>query len=116
MKTRKTTGWLNDQAQYDFVRAFVKAGRARPMVGNLLDKNAVTGIGAAAKNAPTAAAPSARFKLKITIAPSTRSLATEATQVSGAEQVRATADFRPRSRARRSCRSRASRRLFRIAR
>ena len=31
------------------MRAFVKAGRARPMVGNLLDKNAVTGIGAAAK-------------------------------------------------------------------
>jgi len=42
--------WLTDQATYDFVRESVLAGRVRPMVANLLEDTAISGVATAARS------------------------------------------------------------------
>jgi len=45
----KVPSFVTDQADYDHVRALVKAGRVRPMLGNLLADKGLAGVAEAAK-------------------------------------------------------------------
>ncbi len=49
MSKRKVPCFLNDQAQYTFVRDMILAGRVKTVSANLLDDEGVQGIGAALK-------------------------------------------------------------------
>lgn len=48
MKKAKVPCYLTDQDRYDYVRGMIASKRVRPMLGNLLDDEGLTGIGAAA--------------------------------------------------------------------
>jgi hypothetical protein len=49
MRSTQTPSFLTDAAEYTHVRDLVRAGRVRPMLANLLDKNALVGVGESAK-------------------------------------------------------------------
>lgn len=44
LKETRVPGFITDQEQYAFVRSLILAKRVRPLLGNLLDKNALNGI------------------------------------------------------------------------
>lgn len=46
----KVSSFLNDQDDYDAVKALIAAGHVRPMVANLLESGAIEGVGAAARD------------------------------------------------------------------
>ncbi len=48
LKQEKVPSYLNDQEHYDYIRGMVATKRVRPMLGNLLDDEALVSIGQAA--------------------------------------------------------------------